>query len=118
MAYVPPPAGAFRHLVRIERKAIGTDAYGVPVAEWTVVPGLEAIRAAITAQRGGEDIRSMRASGIDRFDIVLRIPTADITFGDRLIDHNNRVYDILWTGDLEGRGRQVNLSAQIGGLNE
>lgn len=118
MAYVPPPAGAFRHLVRIERKAMGTDAYGVPLAGWTVVPGLGAIRAAITAQRGGEEARSMRASGIDRFEIVLRIPTADITIGDRLIDHDEKAYDILWTGDLEGRGRQINLSAQIGGLNE
>ncbi|QDK32675.1 hypothetical protein DM450_07740 [Sphingomonas sp. IC081] len=98
--------------------AIGTDAYGVPVSAWAVVPGLETIRASITAQRGGEEVRSMRASGIDRFDIVLRIPVAEVNIGDRMIDQDGKAYDILWAGDLEGRGRQINLFAQVGGLND
>lgn len=117
MAYVPPGAGEYRHLIRIERKATGKDPYGNPVDAWATVPGLEAVRAAITAQRGGEEVRSMRASGIDRFDVVLRIPFAQITIDDRMIDHDGAVYDIQWIGDLDGRGRQVNLSAQRGGLN-
>ena len=118
MAYLPPTAGAYRHLVRIERKTSGKDAYGNPVDGWTVVPGLETIRAVIAAQRGGEEVRSMRASGIDRFEVVLRIATADINVGDRMIDHDGAAYDIQWIGDLEGRGRQINLSAQRGGLND
>jgi head-tail adaptor len=118
MAYVPPHTGAFRHLVRIERKATGKDAYGNPVNAWSTLPGLETIRAAVTAQRGGEEVRSMRASGIDGFDVVLRIPNANINVGDRMIDHDGAAYDIQWIGDLEGRGRQINLSAQLGGLND
>ncbi|MYL98410.1 hypothetical protein GR702_11610 [Novosphingobium sp. FGD1] len=105
-------------MVRIERKSISTDPYGNVVDEWSIVPGLERIRAAIVAQRGGEEVRSMRASGIDRFDVVLRIPVADIGIGDRMFDHTGLGYDILWVGDLEGRGRQINISAQRGGLND
>lgn len=117
MAYSAPRIAEYRHMVRIERNHVGTDAYGIPYDTWAVVPGLETIAAAITAQRGGEEVRSMRTSGIDRFEIVLRIPMADIGIGDRLIDHNSDAYDIQWIGDLEGRGRQINLSAQRGGLN-
>lgn len=117
MTYAPPRAGEYRHLVRIERKSTGTDAYGVPSESWATISGLDAIRASIAAQRGGEEVRSMRASGIDRFDVVLRIPTADINIGDRMVDHEGTVYDVQWIGDLEGRGRQINLSAQTGGLN-
>ncbi|MBB4859463.1 hypothetical protein HNO88_002792 [Novosphingobium chloroacetimidivorans] len=106
-------------MVRIERKSSIVDGYGNPIADgWAVVPGLERIAAAIAAQRGGEEVRSMRASGIDRFDVTLRIPVADITIGDRMIDHNDAAYDILWIGDLEGRGRQINVTAQRGGLND
>lgn len=118
MAYSPPRTGEYRHEVRIERKSTSTDRYGNVVDGWSVVPGLERVRATIVAQRGGEEVRSMRASGIDRFDVVLRISVADISVGDRMIDHTGLAYDILWVGDLEGRGRQINMSAQRGALND
>lgn len=117
MAYIPPGAGAFRHMVRIERRTSTKDQYGTPSDSWSVVPGLSRIAASIVSAKGGEEVRSMRASGIDRFEIVLRTPTADITIGDRMIDHTGKCYDIKWCGDLEGRGRQVNLTAEVGGLN-
>jgi|GEM_PF-5852763 hypothetical protein len=89
---------------------------GGVVDAWDTAVG--PVRAYIAAERGGEEIRSTRASGITRYDVVLRIPTADISIGDRMIDETGAAYDIKWVGDLEGRGRQVNIIAERGGLND
>ncbi|GFE77510.1 head-tail adaptor protein [Novosphingobium sp. TCA1] len=115
MAYTPPRTSEFRHIVSIERPSEVRDDLGGFVTAWVPVYG--PVRACIMAERGGEEIRALRTTGITRYDVVLRIPSVEVSVGDRMIDETGAAYDIKWSGDLEGRGRQVNILAERGGLN-
>lgn len=114
MSYVPPRAGQFRHTFSVERKGTVSDGVGGVTHEWEEL--LPKVFACVLEQRGGEEVRGARLSGINRYDIVLRSSPDNeaITTSDRLIK-GGTVYSIKWIGDVEGRGRFLNLVCETGG---
>ena len=115
MSYVPPTAGQLRKPLTVERLSSVADGVGGFRGVWE--PLIAKVYARVVEERGGEDVRASRLSGISRFDIAIRYsPTAAaITTADRLTD-GTRVYAIKWIGDIEGRNRFLHLYCESGGL--
>lgn len=117
MSYVPPRAGQFRHIFSVERQGTVSDGVGGVTNEWEEL--LPMVYACVQETRGGEEVRGARLSGINRYDVVLRASAESLTIttDDRLMK-DGIVHSIKWIGDIEGRGRFLNLICETGGLTD
>lgn len=102
MAWLPPRAGDLRDRIAIERNSRISDDLGGWTDVWQTAA--TAIRAKVTAQRGGEAVQSLRLSGTTPYDIIVRADavTRTITPGDRLVLlATGERLNVKWAGSLE-----------------
>ncbi|HEY0011560.1 MAG TPA: head-tail adaptor protein [Allosphingosinicella sp.] len=119
MAYVPPRPSQLRELVRFERRTVVSDGMGGSSGAWGTV--VATVPARIAPQRGGEEVRSQRLSGIATFDVVVRSDsdTASITTSDRIVDvRSGRTFNIRWRGSLDEKGRFIHFACESGGPSD
>lgn len=117
MTYLPPRAGDLRHTFKVERHETTSDGMGGVEGVWK--PLVLRVNAKVTAERGGEEVRSARLSGVSRFDIVTRfsLDMFEVGTGDRLVDLNDgTIYNIKWVGSIDGRNRFLHFYCETGGL--
>lgn len=118
MSYIPPRASEFRNVLKVERHSATADGMGGYTDAWETL--FAGVAACIREERGGEEVRSNRLSGISNYDIVLRScpDVLEIGTGDRFLDLDGNAYNIKWVGDLEGRNRFLHFLCQRGGLTD
>ena len=109
MAATFPTAGKLRERVRFDRRAAQSDGMGNQAGAWSTLVSARA--AQLTPQRGGEQVIANRLQGVDNFDLVVRYDsvTSAVTTDDRVVDlrNPNRVFNILWIGNLDERKRYL-----------
>jgi head-tail adaptor len=117
MAYRPPGAGELRELVKIERPLRTPNGRGgeAPL-KWRVVAS--GLPAKISPTKGGEDVRAARLTGVNSYDVTVRMSSAlaDVTADMRLTnERTGKVYNIKWAANLDERGAFLVLTVVAGG---
>lgn len=121
MAYVAPSAGELRDVYRVERQKTVSDGLGGFTGAWQTLTDLSRVSARTHAERGGEEVRSDRLSGVSRFDVAVRSTPATLTIQsqDRLINlRTGAVLSVLWIGSPDDRGRWLHILCETGGLRD
>lgn len=74
--------------------------------------------AGIAPRRGGEQVIAERLTGVDAYDIWLRLDaqSSDIRPSDRVVDARDpsRIYNVRFVGNLDARKRFVLLQCSLG----
>ncbi len=106
--------GSLKTRLTISRASQASDGMGDFVTTWADVGDR---MASVQSLRGGEEVQSARLNAIENLQIKMRADalTRTLTAKDRLSD-GNRTLNVKWVGDLEGRGRWIDVIAQAGGL--
>lgn len=97
-------AGRLRHTLTIEQPSDAQGSGGDITTTWSTYAS---VRGELNAVRGGEEFRGhqVHAEADSRLEIRYLAgvtPKMRVTFG-------SRVFDVLWAGDVEGRGRRLHL---------
>lgn len=104
-----------RDKVRFERRAEVADGFGNFEGDWR---SLGEARASLNPTRGGETVIAGRLQGKASWDLWVQSSalTRSLTPGDRVVDVRDprRVFNIRWSGDLDGDRRWVLVQLEQG----
>lgn len=116
MAFRPPGAGELRERVKIERPVREPNGRGGFVETWRVVAS--GVPAKISPTKGGEEVRAARLTGVNTFDVTVRLssalsaPAADWRVTN---ERTGAVYNIVWAANLDERGRFLTMTVKASG---
>ena len=115
-----PRIGELRHRIRIEtlRPVAETNAVGDPIESKRVTV---TVPARIEVEKGGEEVRAARMSGLNNFVITVRstVATRGLSAADIVInDETGQRMNVQWVGCLDGRDRFLTIHAEAGGPND
>lgn len=114
-----PSIGLFRDLVRIEARQTVSDGMGGFAGTWRTIAG--GLPARIAPVKGGEEIRSLRLSGVSLFDITIRQSgdTAGLAAEHRIVNERSGLsFNVRWVANLDERGIFLTATCEAGGLTD
>lgn len=108
--------GGLRTRLTISRATQSSDGMGGFSTTWA---DLGQVMADVRSLKGGEEVQAARLNAVENLQIKVRADalTRSLTAQDRLSD-GSQILNVKWVGDLEGRGRWIDIIAQAGGLTD
>lgn len=116
MAFRPPGAGELRERVKIERPVHEPNGRGGEVVTWRVVAS--GVPAKISPTKGGEEVRAARLTGVNTFDVTVRLssamadPAADWRVTN---ERTGKAFNVVWAANLDERGRFLTMMVKASG---
>lgn len=115
MAFRPPGAGELRERVKIERPLRVPNGRGDEVVTWRLASSCP---AKISPTKGGEEVRAARLTGVNTFDVTVRMSAAleDAAADWRVTnERTGKVYNVVWAANLDERGRFLTMTVKADG---